>query len=58
MRLHAGKWLVVGVHLGDQRVRAEPFEAIELDLTLLWADVEPPSGSRASEPGAEYDYDY
>jgi hypothetical protein len=25
----------------DERVRAEPFDAIELDLALLWADVEP-----------------
>jgi Uma2 family endonuclease len=31
-------WLVVATHGADERVRAEPFEAIELDLTALWAD--------------------
>lgn len=56
-RLVDGKWLSVAAHLGNQRVRAEPFEAIELDLALLWRDVPPPP-SRASEPGAEYDYEY
>ena len=38
MRLHEGKWLVLGTHVRDRRVRAEPFEAIELDLALVWAD--------------------
>jgi hypothetical protein len=27
----------------DARVRAEHFDAIELDLSILWADVEPPA---------------
>jgi Uma2 family endonuclease len=46
------KWLTVGVYADDERVRAEPFEAIELDLADLWADLP----SRASEPGADYEY--
>jgi Uma2 family endonuclease len=33
------RWLVVGVWKDDARVRAEPFDAIELDLSVLWADV-------------------
>jgi Uma2 family endonuclease len=41
MRLEAGKWLIVGVWRDDAKVRAEPFDAIELELGALWADVEP-----------------
>ena len=32
-------WLIVAVHEGAAAVRAEPFDAIELDLGILWADV-------------------
>ncbi len=53
MRLHQGKWLILGVHAEDERVRAEPFEAIELDLAALWADLPPPA--RAAETGATYE---
>jgi Uma2 family endonuclease len=35
-RLVDGKWLEVDTHEGDAVVRAEPFDAIELDLALLW----------------------
>ena len=31
------RWRAVRMHQGDVRVRAEPFDAIELDLTLLWS---------------------
>jgi Uma2 family endonuclease len=56
LRAHEGKWLILAVHRGDQRVRAEPFEAIELDLAALWAGSPPsPRGTRASEAAAEYD---
>jgi Uma2 family endonuclease len=30
------RWRAVRVHEGDARVRAQPFEAIELDLSGLW----------------------
>jgi Uma2 family endonuclease len=33
-----GAWLRVVVHRDDARVRAEPFDAIELALGTLWAD--------------------
>ena len=33
----SGRWVVAGVHRDAARVRAEPFDAIELDLALLWA---------------------
>ena len=36
--LEGGRWLRVAEHRGDVRVRAEPFEVIELDLSLLWRD--------------------
>jgi len=55
LRLHDGKWLIVDVHRGDVRVRAEPFDEIELDLAALWRDAAPlPWGTRASEYGTEY----
>lgn len=41
LRLHEGSWLVVATHTGDAVVRAEPFDAIELDLSLIWVDVPP-----------------
>jgi Uma2 family endonuclease len=40
LRLHEGRWTIVAVHEGGARVRAEPFDAIELDLGILWADVD------------------
>lgn len=53
LRRHEGKWLTVAVHRDDQRVRAEPFDALELELAVLWADF---SGRplRAGEPAASY----
>ena len=40
-RIEAGSWLVVGVHGGDGVVRAEPFEAIDVDLARWWAGPTP-----------------
>lgn len=36
-RLESAGYVLVGVHHGDARVRAEPFDAIELELGVLWA---------------------
>lgn len=36
LRLQGEGWLVVAVHTGEATVRAEPFDAIELDLDVLW----------------------
>jgi len=41
LRLTAERWLTLAVHHDDQKVRAEPFDAIELDLAVLWMDLEP-----------------
>jgi Uma2 family endonuclease len=35
-RLTEGRWLLLTTHEGEARVRAEPFEAVELDLGGLW----------------------
>jgi Uma2 family endonuclease len=38
LRLGPEGWLRVGAYHDDARVRAEPFDAIELDLSVLWVD--------------------
>lgn len=30
-------WPLLATHGGDAKVRAEPFEAIEVELALLWS---------------------
>jgi Uma2 family endonuclease len=35
-RLDGARWLLVGTWSGTDKVRAEPFDALELDLALLW----------------------
>ena len=40
LRLEKDKWLILGVWQDDARVRGEPFDAFELDLAILWADVQ------------------
>ncbi len=52
MRLHGGKWLIVDIHRGDLKVRAEPFDAIEIDLASLWVNLVLPT--RVSEGAADY----
>ena len=36
-RLEHGGWFLLGTHVHEARVRAEPFEALELELAALWA---------------------
>ena len=38
LRLAGGHWLLVRSAGGDQKVRAEPFDAVELDLSILWTE--------------------
>jgi len=40
LRRQEAHWLIVGTFADDDRVRAEPFDAIELELGILWADVQ------------------
>ena len=35
-RLEAGRWFVVGTHAGDDPIRAEPFDAVDLRLGRWW----------------------
>jgi len=35
-RLQGEGWFLVGTHRGESKIRAEPFDAVELDLTALW----------------------
>lgn len=40
-KLRDGQWVLVATHAQDERVRAEPFEAVELELGALWPDPAP-----------------
>ncbi len=52
MRLHEGKWLLLDVHEDQETVRAEPFDAIEIDLANLFTDLP----DRASESAEVWAY--
>jgi Uma2 family endonuclease len=36
-QLESSRWFLLATYGGDEKVRAEPFDAIEIDLTHLWA---------------------
>jgi Uma2 family endonuclease len=36
--LESGRWVVLGFHAGRDRVRAEPFKEVEIDLGWLWLE--------------------
>jgi Uma2 family endonuclease len=40
-RLEEGRWVVVSTHDGGGRVRAEPFEAVELQMGRWWLSPTP-----------------
>ena len=44
LRLDSGRWTIVSTWSGVDVVRAEPFDALELDLTWLWDEPPPPTG--------------
>ena len=39
LRLEGGRWSIAASYEDNARVRAEPFDAIELELGVLWADL-------------------
>jgi hypothetical protein len=41
LRLHQTGWFIVGIHKDEDKVRAEPFEAVEVDLSLIWGELPP-----------------
>jgi Uma2 family endonuclease len=38
LRLENDRWILAGNYGGDDLVRAEPFEAVEIELAALWID--------------------
>jgi Uma2 family endonuclease len=38
LRLEGAHWTLIDTHTGEAVVRAEPFEAVELELGALWAE--------------------
>jgi Uma2 family endonuclease len=44
-RLEEGRWVELGIHPAEAKVRAEPFNAIEIDLAEWWAGIEPGDAS-------------
>jgi len=38
LRLEGASWVIVGAHQNDDKVRAEPFDAIEIDLSQIWGE--------------------
>jgi Uma2 family endonuclease len=44
LRLDGPPYRLAATWRGDAKVRAEPFDAIEMDLGVLWARVEPEQG--------------
>jgi Uma2 family endonuclease len=38
LRLESGRWAILGCYVGSDRVRAEPFAEVELEIQCLWAD--------------------
>ncbi len=36
LRLEGARWTLVATHGADAKVRAEPFDAVELDLAMIW----------------------
>lgn len=40
LRLEGARWVIVGIYEGSAHVRAEPFDAILLDMAVLWANAD------------------
>jgi hypothetical protein len=45
LRLHNGSWLITGVCQSEDRGQVGPFEAVEIDLMLIWG-----SGAEPTDP--------
>jgi Uma2 family endonuclease len=58
MRRNDRHWVQIAMLRDVDTVRAEPFDAIEIDVVKLWMDVKGwPPGGRASEADAQYELD-
>lgn len=38
LKNEAGRWLILGTYAEDDKVRAEPFQGVEIDLNSLWLE--------------------
>lgn len=38
LKLESGRWVLLGAYVAEERVRAAPFEAFELELAALWGE--------------------
>ena len=47
LRLESGRWTIVATQADDAVVRAEPFEAVEIDLLPLWGESRRPRKPKA-----------
>jgi Uma2 family endonuclease len=41
LRFHSGRWAIVATYADDAIVRAEPFDAVAIDLLPLWGETRP-----------------
>jgi Uma2 family endonuclease len=46
LRLERGRWVIVATHDGDAAVKAEPFEAVTIELLDLWGETRAPASRR------------
>lgn len=44
-RQEAGRWVLLGAHAGNDQARIEPFDAVAIDLSMLWIGKEPTSSA-------------
>ena len=47
LRLESARWVLLGTYSDTEVVRAEPFDALEIELTALWSDASAESNSGA-----------
>jgi hypothetical protein len=39
LKLEGGRWTILATHAGNEVVRPEPFDAVELELAARWVEV-------------------
>lgn len=51
-RREGARWMLLSAHGGDEAVRAEPFDAVELALSRWWIPDAPQAAAETAAPGA------
>jgi Uma2 family endonuclease len=49
-RLEAGRWMVIGLFAEDDKVRSEPFQEVEIELSSLWLEKRLGQASEDGQP--------